>query len=101
MCPPRQRSPGEKKALSYERDRRNTYGENSKSSRKNIALRKRHRSRAERHLENHAVKQASGEPDSAAMSSGRALGGKHRHWTKQPDEPLRKVVRRKLERRER
>jgi hypothetical protein len=30
------RSPQEKKALSYAKDRRNDYGENDKSSRKNI-----------------------------------------------------------------
>jgi hypothetical protein len=34
-------SPQEKKRLSYSRDRRNWYGENDKSSRKNIARRKR------------------------------------------------------------
>ncbi len=31
------RTPQEKKELSYERDRRNTYGENDKASRKNPA----------------------------------------------------------------
>lgn len=37
----RRRSPQEKKALSYARDRRNVYGENDKSSRKNIRRNKR------------------------------------------------------------
>ena len=32
----KRKSPQEKKALSYAKDRRNTYGENDKSSRKNI-----------------------------------------------------------------
>jgi hypothetical protein len=36
----RKKSPPEKKADSYKKDRRNTYGENSKSSRKNIPLAK-------------------------------------------------------------
>jgi len=36
----KRRSPQEKKALSYAKDRRNTYGENQKSSRKNIPLSK-------------------------------------------------------------
>jgi hypothetical protein len=35
------RSPQEKKALSYAKDRRNVYGENDKSSRKNIRRNKR------------------------------------------------------------
>ena len=38
--PPIQRSPQEKKALSYVRDRRNVYGENDKASRKAIPARK-------------------------------------------------------------
>jgi hypothetical protein len=41
-------TPQEKKRLSYERDRRNTYGENDKSSRKNIPRGKRLASRAGR-----------------------------------------------------
>ncbi len=45
----KRRSPQEKKRLSYSRDRRNYYGENDKSSRKNIARHKRRRHRAERH----------------------------------------------------
>jgi hypothetical protein len=45
----KRRSPQEKKRLSYSKDRRNWYGENDKSSRKNIARNKRLRHRAERH----------------------------------------------------
>ncbi|MEL6682968.1 MAG: hypothetical protein AAFQ09_10020 [Pseudomonadota bacterium] len=36
----RRRTPQEKKALSYAKDRKNNYGENNKSSRKNIPLSK-------------------------------------------------------------
>jgi hypothetical protein len=43
------RSPAEKKALSYARDRRNAYGQNDKASRKAISLRKRKVNRANRH----------------------------------------------------
>jgi hypothetical protein len=43
----RRRTPSEKKAISYSRDRRNVYGENSKSSRNSIRVRKRLRVRAE------------------------------------------------------
>jgi hypothetical protein len=41
-------TPQEKKRLSYQRDGRNTYGENDKASRKAIPLRKRLRARAVR-----------------------------------------------------
>src|SRR4051794_29977698 len=41
-------SPREKKELSYDRDRRNTYGENDKASRKSIPLRKRLQNKRER-----------------------------------------------------
>src|SRR4028119_181715 len=42
------KTPQEKKRLSYAKDRRNTYGENDKSSRKNIRRRKRHPNRSNR-----------------------------------------------------
>jgi hypothetical protein len=48
-CGGKRRSPQEKKGLSYSKDRRNWYGENDKSSRKNIARNKRNRHRSERH----------------------------------------------------
>ncbi|WP_194828528.1 hypothetical protein [Nocardia sp. XZ_19_231] len=44
----RRRSPQEKKSLSYAKDRRNGYGENDKSSRKNIPRNKRIRNRVDR-----------------------------------------------------
>lgn len=47
----RRLTPQQKKALSYERDRRNVYDENDKSSRKNIPLRKRLVSKANRHAD--------------------------------------------------
>lgn len=49
MVPPKKRrSPQEKKSLAYSRDRRNCYGENDKSSRKNVPRKKRRRHRAAR-----------------------------------------------------
>ncbi|MCW8883648.1 MAG: hypothetical protein OQK12_00165 [Motiliproteus sp.] len=42
------KNPQENKALSYAKDRRNAYGENDKSSRKNIRKNKRLKARAER-----------------------------------------------------
>jgi hypothetical protein len=49
MTKKRFRSPQERKALSYAKDRRNTYGENDKASRKAIPLRKAQESRKDRH----------------------------------------------------
>ncbi|UGT42762.1 hypothetical protein LTV02_04940 [Nocardia yamanashiensis] len=43
----RRKSPQEKKSLSYAKDRRNDYGENDKSSRRNIRRNKRFPHRAD------------------------------------------------------
>jgi hypothetical protein len=59
----KRRSPQEKKRLSYSRDRRNYYGENDKSSRKNIARHKRRRHRAERHSVRQHLAAATGPAD--------------------------------------
>jgi hypothetical protein len=44
------KTPQQKKAESYAKDRRNTYGENAKSSRKNIPRNQRLRNRAVRRI---------------------------------------------------
>lgn len=49
------KTPQEKKSLSYQKDRRNTYGENSKASRKDIPLSKALAIRAERHSQDHML----------------------------------------------
>jgi hypothetical protein len=54
------RSPQETKALSYAKDRRNDYGENDKSSRKNIRRNKRIPNRADRHRERQVLAAATG-----------------------------------------
>jgi hypothetical protein len=54
------KTPQEKKRLSYENDRRNTYGENSKASRKGIPLAKARANRAERHTQDHVLATAIG-----------------------------------------
>ena len=95
------RSPKEKKALSYARDRRNAYGENDKSSRKAIPLRKRKVNRANRH----AARQQLGEsgdrvvPEHAERIEERVQGTKPKTWRKWPDEPLGQVLERKRQRR--
>jgi hypothetical protein len=63
------RSPQEKKALSYAKDRRNAYGENDKSSRRNIPLRKRLVNRANRHAAQQQLREASGAAEAERAES--------------------------------
>jgi hypothetical protein len=87
-------TPQQKKRLSYAKDRRNTYGENSKSSRKNIPLSKALDIRSERHAQDSALAKAVAAPNidqlDAAENTTRAT--KQRQWRKSPDEPLGQVL---------
>jgi hypothetical protein len=100
------KSPEEKKRLSYERDRRNVYGENSKSSRKNIRRGKQRTHQDERRSVRQSLAtpkvtdEAAGdeaEARSAIRSRFARLKGFHKH----PDRPLGEVVGDKLIRRAR
>jgi hypothetical protein len=84
------RSPQEKKALSYARDRRNVYGENDKSSRKNIPRRKRLVNKANRHAALQALAAAAGpaDPELAELAEIRLLGARTKVWRKHLDLPL-------------
>ncbi|MEV6219675.1 hypothetical protein [Nocardia sp. NPDC051833] len=98
------RSPQEKKALSYAKDRRNWYGENDKSSRKNIPRAKRRRNRVDRRREG-VVARATGPVDLVAAEQCEAelwsiRPGKG-YWRKWPDAPLSVVVAARLRRRAR
>jgi hypothetical protein len=88
------RSPQEKKALSYVRDRRNMYGENSKSSRKNIPLRKRLVNKANRHAAQQQLRQVNGAPavERAEQAEDRLCGAGRKTWRKRPDLPLRQAL---------
>ena len=96
------KTPQEKKQQSYENDRRNTYGENDKSSRKNIPRSKRISHQDERRSIRQVLIGAQGgiaddvvdETQSQALGKGRAM--KLRAFRKRPDRPLGDVVRRKL-----
>jgi hypothetical protein len=88
----------EKKRLSLERDRRNTYGENPASSRKNIALGKQRSHQRERHAVDQSLGALVGNPDEAQMV---ALEGKAktvgrlervRSFKKTADTPLGEVI---------
>ncbi|GAA0972364.1 hypothetical protein GCM10009551_000650 [Nocardiopsis tropica] len=100
---PRRRSPQEKKALSYARDRRNDYGENDKSSRRNIPLSKRIARRADRRIAATALAAGRGgaDADSGAAAQERAERRRPGVWRKWPDGPLGVHVECGLERRAR
>jgi hypothetical protein len=98
------KTPQDKKRLSYQHDRRNTYGENHKSSRKNIPRSKQLSHQDERRAVRQALIAAHGgvaedaadEAQSAALRQGRIK--KLRAFRKSPDRPLGEVVARRLRR---
>ena len=98
------RSPQDKKRLSLTRDRRNTYGENDKSSRKNIRRGKQHGQMQLRRGVAQRLK-LSGKADEVTIDQV-AVGvaevhalRRHKLFKKAPDAPLGVVVKRKLLRR--
>ena len=93
----RKRSPQEKKVLSYAKDRRNGYGENDKSSRKAIRVRKRAPHRANRRRSGQILDAARGAGDVAERLEGR----RPKSWRKFGDGALGQVVQERLERRAR
>lgn len=92
------RDPQERKALSYARDRRNSYGENDKSSRRNIRRNKRIPNRADRHRERQVLSMAAGRvvPELAESAEVKLLAKKSmwstKRWRKCADTPLAAVV---------
>jgi hypothetical protein len=85
------RTPQDKKALSYARDRRNSYGENDKASRKLVPLRKAQESRQGRRKvaqELNTLPQldeaAADVVESSARQDVHRVGG----WRKEADRPL-------------
>jgi hypothetical protein len=86
----KEKSPQDKKRLSYARDRRNDYGENSKSSRKNIPRAKAFANRKERHGQNQALRSvAVAETDEQIVRAElAAVTPKRRWWKKLADSPL-------------
>jgi hypothetical protein len=100
------KDPQEKKALSYTRDRRNDYGENDKSSRRNIRRNKRAPNRADRHRQHQVLATATGpvaDGERAERAEVRLLAKKSmwltKRWRKSADAPLAGVVIRRLRRR--
>lgn len=95
------KSPREKKAESYLKDRRNTYGENAKASRKSIPRRKAAGSRALRRLARQALLEAAAKADPEIVDAVEPRLERKRRvgWAKVPDRPLGEVIARKHERR--
>lgn len=94
-------TPQEKKSLSLAKDRRNTYGENSKASRKGIPLAKARANRAERHAQDYLLAQAElGKSEEDLVSvEVQIRTTKPRQWRKSPDKPLGVVLAKKLAKR--
>jgi hypothetical protein len=99
------KTPADKKAASHAHDRRNAYGENNKSSRKNIPRSKAIVHRAERrvvrsvvaHSELTSVDAAEGVETRIAESKAQRLQG----FKKSPDVPLGEYLERKRRRKRR
>ena len=94
-----------KKRLSLKLERRNVYGENSKSSRKNIARGKQRRHMDERRAVGHLLRQLKGRGDDDFASEKELqvkvsiADSRNRGFRKVPDEPLETVLERKRIRR--
>jgi|SRR5271155_83878 len=97
----RSKTPQEKKELSLKKDRRNVYGENDKSSRKNIPASKQRSHRAERRIPKEPLLALKGQVSEDAASAAesavkdRIIAKKRVSFTKEPDAPLGVVLDRK------
>src|ERR1700756_5152514 len=95
------KSPRDKKKISLERDRRNTYGEDTKSSRKNIPKSKQRSHQSMRRAANSPLRAVQGEDavDLADLAEGHSrtalIEKKRQSFRKSPDEPLGVVLARK------
>jgi hypothetical protein len=91
----RKRDPVNDKILSYQRDRRNVWGENPKSSRRAIRFRKRWVNRSHRH----AVREQLDLPLDPEELQDQSDAVRRKYWRKMPDAALGDVVGWKLRRR--
>lgn len=97
----KRRSPQEKKRLSLKKDRRNRYGESPHAARKSIPLRKRLRSRAERHASKVPLVAVDEDALAVEAAAARAERKRKKSWKKSPDVALGAVLKSKVARRER
>ena len=93
----KRKTPQEKKSESYAKDRRNTYGENSKASRKSIPRHKQRSHQLDRRIASEGLRVDGGEVDlerADAAETRRLLAAKYA-FKKQPDQPLGEVLKRR------
>jgi hypothetical protein len=96
------KSPTEKKRLSLKRDRRNRYGENSKSSRKNIRAGKQRSHMKDRRDVSEILAGLGGNvgeteaSDADALAKVHTIQNRRKAFKKTPDTPLGEVLARKL-----
>ena len=101
------KSPTQKKSLSLKRDRRNIFGENSKSSRKNIAKGKQLGHMDERRAVSQVLSRLTGQVDDDVASETELqvklsiTDSRNRGFRKHPDKPLGEVIERKMAKRRR
>lgn len=95
----KKRTPQEKKRLSYEKDRRNVYGESPHASRTAIPRHKAFRNRANRHLQDQQLRLVGPDTDEELADNGEARLHHHapKVWEKVPDQPLGSVLERRRE----
>ncbi len=99
----KRKTPQEKKALSYAKDRRNVYGESDKGSLIAIRRNKIFPTRAYRKAVNDILQETVGEIDleKAELIDCKAKEVKRRQWKKFPDAPLGEYIQRKVSRTQR
>ena len=97
----RKKTPQEKKRLSYEKDRRNCYGESPHGARKSIPKRKRLRNRANRKYQEQqlAITSLKLNDDLAEQIESRLYQKVPKDWSKVADAPLKKMIEQKRQRR--
>jgi hypothetical protein len=93
------KTPQEKKALVYEHDRRNRFGQHAKASRKAIPLRKAKTKRAYRKASNQILTAAPNTTDLLADNApeNRIAEIQKKRWRKVPDVSLRDAIQAKKE----
>lgn len=98
----RRKTPQEKKELSYDKDRRNVYGEAPHAARRNIPLRKKLRNRANRHAQERPLPSTVVPADEEVLDeiASEIYARAPVVWEKSPDAPLRAIIKSKRRRRE-
>jgi hypothetical protein len=94
------RTPQQKKQLSYDKDRRNTYGERGAHSRHAIRENKDNTERSRRHNENQTLQAVVAAVDDeqlmAIENAVKSSPARKKRFRKVPDTPLREVIPNKL-----